>query len=397
MNEPAPIELHKALADDTRYRLYRYLRLSGRPVPVRELATRLGLHANTIRPHLRRLVDAGLVASETRRGPSAVGRPQTVYTAVAMDNTRGTRLSTARRHPRDAHDGRARTHRRGGPRPGVGRLPHDEARPTAGRAASGTEPGGASRGPGGGGIRSAVPPPGEPGRSRSPCGAAPSETCSRSTGSSCARCTAVCSRACWKDRALACTCARSSRSRTGAPCAGSSPADDPRSSGRRLKFAFRNDRWEKERVCSRLPVAASVRDEVWRSGEHGFRRRGVRRLAQGSDGGAGLRPAREGRFSADDPAAGRAAAHGSGPDHAGRDVRDRREHHPRRSQGDCSTRTARSTSPTPSRRSVASARTCSSSAARSRWCSAVSGSADRRSRRWGCPTPCGSSPTSIAA
>ena len=41
MNEPAPIEIHKALADDTRYRLFRYLRLSGRPVPVRELATRL--------------------------------------------------------------------------------------------------------------------------------------------------------------------------------------------------------------------------------------------------------------------------------------------------------------------------------------------------------------------
>ena len=89
MNEPAPIELHKALADDTRYRLYRYLRLSGRPVPVRELATRLGLHPNTIRPHLRRLVEAGIVASETRRGPSAVGRPQTVYTAVAMDNSEG--------------------------------------------------------------------------------------------------------------------------------------------------------------------------------------------------------------------------------------------------------------------------------------------------------------------
>ena len=89
MNEPAPIELHKALADDTRYRLYRYLRLSGRPVPVRELATRLGLHPNTIRPHLRRLVEAGLVASETRRGPSAVGRPQTVYSAVAMDNSEG--------------------------------------------------------------------------------------------------------------------------------------------------------------------------------------------------------------------------------------------------------------------------------------------------------------------
>jgi predicted ArsR family transcriptional regulator len=89
MNEPSPIEIHKALADDTRYRLYRYLRLSGRPVPVRELANRLSLHANTIRPHLRRLVDVGLVASETRRGPSAVGRPQTVYAAVTTSDRDG--------------------------------------------------------------------------------------------------------------------------------------------------------------------------------------------------------------------------------------------------------------------------------------------------------------------
>jgi predicted ArsR family transcriptional regulator len=89
VNEPAPIEIHKALADDTRYRLYRYLRLSGRPVAVRELTARLGLHANTIRPHLRRLVDAGLVASETRRGPPAVGRPQTVYTAVVQGGREG--------------------------------------------------------------------------------------------------------------------------------------------------------------------------------------------------------------------------------------------------------------------------------------------------------------------
>ena len=41
MPEPLAIEVHKALAEDTRYRLYRYLRLSGRPVAVRELATRL--------------------------------------------------------------------------------------------------------------------------------------------------------------------------------------------------------------------------------------------------------------------------------------------------------------------------------------------------------------------
>jgi predicted ArsR family transcriptional regulator len=88
MTEPAPIDVHKALADDTRYRLYRHLRLSGRPVSIRELASRLSLHPNTLRPHLRRLEDAGLVASETRRGPT-VGRPQTVYSAVDVEGREG--------------------------------------------------------------------------------------------------------------------------------------------------------------------------------------------------------------------------------------------------------------------------------------------------------------------
>jgi predicted ArsR family transcriptional regulator len=75
------LEIHKALADDTRFRLYRYLGLSGRPVAVRELAQRLSLHPNTLRPHLRRLEDAGLVTREIRRG-SSVGRPQTLYSVV---------------------------------------------------------------------------------------------------------------------------------------------------------------------------------------------------------------------------------------------------------------------------------------------------------------------------
>jgi predicted ArsR family transcriptional regulator len=71
-------DVHKALADDTRYRLYRYIGLAGRPVSVREMSRRLGLHPNTLRPHLRRLEDAGLIASESQR-TSAVGRPQTMY------------------------------------------------------------------------------------------------------------------------------------------------------------------------------------------------------------------------------------------------------------------------------------------------------------------------------
>lgn len=74
------LETHKALADDTRFRLYRYLRLSGRPVSVREMSRRLSVHPNTLRPHLRRLEEAGLVTHQVRR-TTGVGRPQTLYEA----------------------------------------------------------------------------------------------------------------------------------------------------------------------------------------------------------------------------------------------------------------------------------------------------------------------------
>jgi predicted ArsR family transcriptional regulator len=76
-----PLEIHKALADDTRFRLFRHLRLVGRPVSVREMSGRLSLHPNTLRPHLRRLEEAGLVAHQVRKTPG-VGRPQTLYRAV---------------------------------------------------------------------------------------------------------------------------------------------------------------------------------------------------------------------------------------------------------------------------------------------------------------------------
>lgn len=83
--DPTPLEVHKALADDTRFRLYRYLRLSGRPVSVRELSARLSLHPNTLRPHLRRLEEVGLVGSEIRKG-AKVGRPQTLYAVAARED-----------------------------------------------------------------------------------------------------------------------------------------------------------------------------------------------------------------------------------------------------------------------------------------------------------------------
>jgi predicted ArsR family transcriptional regulator len=78
MPEARALDVHKALADDTRFRLYRYVGLAGRPVSVREMSRRLSLHPNTLRPHLRRLEEAGLLAREVRKTAS-VGRPQTVY------------------------------------------------------------------------------------------------------------------------------------------------------------------------------------------------------------------------------------------------------------------------------------------------------------------------------
>jgi predicted ArsR family transcriptional regulator len=85
------LEIHKALADDTRFRLYRYLGLSGRAVSVRELSRRLSLHPNTVRPHLRRLEEAGLVTREIRKGSGtkAVGRPETLFAAVEVATGEG--------------------------------------------------------------------------------------------------------------------------------------------------------------------------------------------------------------------------------------------------------------------------------------------------------------------
>src|SRR3990170_5968176 len=81
MADDKSLEIHKALAEDTRFRLYRYLRLTERPVSVREMSRRLSLHPNPLRPHLRRLEEAGLVPHQVRK-TAGVGRPQTQYRAV---------------------------------------------------------------------------------------------------------------------------------------------------------------------------------------------------------------------------------------------------------------------------------------------------------------------------
>jgi len=71
----------KALGDDTRYRIYMWLREAESPSSVAEVAEHFDLHPNTVRPHLEHLRDAGLVRLDaTPQG--GVGRPQHRYTAV---------------------------------------------------------------------------------------------------------------------------------------------------------------------------------------------------------------------------------------------------------------------------------------------------------------------------
>lgn len=72
----------RALSDETRAELYRELATSTRATSAGELAERLGLHPNTVRTHLERMRDAGIVEVESvHRG--TVGRPQHVYSLSA--------------------------------------------------------------------------------------------------------------------------------------------------------------------------------------------------------------------------------------------------------------------------------------------------------------------------
>lgn len=72
------LALLKALGDNTRYAIYLELARAPRPLTTAEVAESLELHANTVRPHLERMRDVGLlqVESESRGG---VGRPHHRY------------------------------------------------------------------------------------------------------------------------------------------------------------------------------------------------------------------------------------------------------------------------------------------------------------------------------
>jgi predicted ArsR family transcriptional regulator len=73
-----PLPVFKALGDDTRFAIYQELGRSPAPLSASDLAERLSLHPNTVRPHLDRMREAGLVEVEPiHRG--TVGRPQLRY------------------------------------------------------------------------------------------------------------------------------------------------------------------------------------------------------------------------------------------------------------------------------------------------------------------------------
>ncbi|MDZ7734440.1 MAG: helix-turn-helix domain-containing protein [Acidimicrobiia bacterium] len=68
----------KALGDNTRYAIYLELARSPVALSTADISTTLDLHVNTVRPHLERMREVGLleVTTEARGG---VGRPQHLY------------------------------------------------------------------------------------------------------------------------------------------------------------------------------------------------------------------------------------------------------------------------------------------------------------------------------
>jgi predicted ArsR family transcriptional regulator len=76
------LEVLKALGDNTRYAIYLELARSSSPRSTADIADVLGLHPNTVRPHLERMRDVGLLDVETD-AKGSVGRPQHRYSLAA--------------------------------------------------------------------------------------------------------------------------------------------------------------------------------------------------------------------------------------------------------------------------------------------------------------------------
>jgi predicted ArsR family transcriptional regulator len=82
METQARLAVLKALGDNTRYAIYLELARAASPRSTQEVSDVLGLHPNTVRPHLERMRDVGLLDVEVdARG--SVGRPQHRYSVAA--------------------------------------------------------------------------------------------------------------------------------------------------------------------------------------------------------------------------------------------------------------------------------------------------------------------------
>lgn len=72
------LDLFKTLGDNTRYAIYLELARAPRPLTTAEIADTIALHPNTVRPHLDRMRDVGLIEVSVG-GRGEIGRPQHRY------------------------------------------------------------------------------------------------------------------------------------------------------------------------------------------------------------------------------------------------------------------------------------------------------------------------------
>jgi len=78
----ARLDLFKTLGDNTRYAIYLELARSPRPLTTAEIADAIALHPNTVRPHLDRMRDVGLIDVQVG-GRGEIGRPQHRYSLAS--------------------------------------------------------------------------------------------------------------------------------------------------------------------------------------------------------------------------------------------------------------------------------------------------------------------------
>lgn len=76
------LAVFKALGDNTRYAIYLELARSAAPLSTADIADALDLHPNTVRPHLERMREVGILDVEVE-GKGTVGRPQHRYFVAA--------------------------------------------------------------------------------------------------------------------------------------------------------------------------------------------------------------------------------------------------------------------------------------------------------------------------